>query len=114
MATVAMATGARLFSHSRSLSDSIMERVMTAVIGFFIGGFLGWFMGVAWYEFIEVPNAAPMDPVTAPSYLCAAGSVLPLLAVPGAILGAIVGACKKRVSIRKEGEENQDQKAWLI
>ncbi|HEY7184656.1 MAG TPA: hypothetical protein VIC84_24670 [Blastocatellia bacterium] len=87
---------------------------MTALIGFFIGGFLGWFMGIAWYEFIEVPNDASMDPVTAPSYLSAAGSALPLLAVPGAILGAIVGACKKRASIRKESEESQDQKGWLI
>lgn len=80
------------FSHPCSLSGSNMERIMTALIGFFIGGFLGWFMGVAWYEFIEVPNAASMDPLTVPSYLCAAGGALPLLAVPGAILGAILGA----------------------
>lgn len=78
------------------------ERVMMAVSGFFIGGFLGWFMGVAWYELIEVPRAASMDPVTGPSYLCAAGSALPLLAVPGAILGAIVGALKSRAGVRKE------------
>jgi hypothetical protein len=68
------------------------ERVRTAVAGFFVGGFLGWFMGFAWYEFIEVPKAASMNSMAADTYLCAAGSALPLLAVPGAILGAIVGA----------------------
>ena len=94
-----------------------MERVKTAVAGFFIGGFLGWFMGIAWYEFIEVPNAASMDPVTAPSYLCAAGSALPLLAVPGAILGAILGAI---VGTRKDGsgarkdKNGRDQTVWFI
>lgn len=69
-----------------------MERVKMAVAGFFIGGLLGWFMGVAWYELIEVPKVASMDP----SYLSAAGNALPLLAIPGAILGAIVGALKNR------------------
>jgi len=78
-----------------------MERVMMAVAGFFIGGFLGWLMGVMWYELVEVPEAASRNPVTAPSYLCAAGSALPLLAVPGAILGAIVGAWKNQAGIRK-------------
>ena len=65
--------------------------------GFFIGGFLGWFMGVAWYELIEVPKAASMNPMTVENYLCAAGNALPLLAVPGAILGAIVGARRATV-----------------
>jgi hypothetical protein len=68
------------------------ERVRMVVAGFFAGGFLGWFMGFAWYEFIEVPKAASMNSVAAETFLCAAASVLPLLAVPGAILGAIVGA----------------------
>src|SRR5262245_5230266 len=77
-----------------SFGGAMTGRAMMAVAGFFIGGFLGWFMGVAWYELIEVPRAASMDPVTAPSYLCAAGSALPFLAVPGAVLGAIVGALK--------------------
>ena len=77
------------------------DRGRTAVAGFFVGGFLGWFMGVAWYELIEVPKAASMDPVTGPSYLCAAGIVLPLLAVPGTILGAIVGALKCRAGVHK-------------
>jgi hypothetical protein len=72
------------------------ERVKTAVVGFFIGGFLGWFMGVAWFELIEVPKAASMNPMTAETYLCAAGNALPLLAIPGAILGAIIGARKNR------------------
>jgi hypothetical protein len=77
-----------------------MERLMMALAGFFIGGFLGWLMGVMWYELVEVSNAAFMDPVTAPTYLCAAGNALPLLAVPGAILGAIVGAWKNQEGIR--------------
>jgi hypothetical protein len=89
----------------------MMERVMVAVAGFFIGGFLGWFMGVAWYELIEVPNAASMNPMTAETYLRAAGNALPLLAVPGAILGAIVGARKKRMDVRRE---SQDQTAWFV
>jgi hypothetical protein len=67
------------------------ERVRTAVAGFFVGGFLGWFMGFAWYEFIEVPKVASMNSMAAETYLCAAGGLLPLLAVPGAILGAILG-----------------------
>jgi hypothetical protein len=77
------------------------ERVSMAVAGFFIGGFLGWFMGVAWYELIEVPKAASMNPATAPSYLCATGSALALLAVPGAILGAIIGTMKNRAGVRR-------------
>jgi len=68
------------------------ERVRMVVAGFFFGGFLGWFMGFAWYEFIEVPKAASMNSMAADTYLCAAGNVLPLLAVPGAIIGAIIGA----------------------
>ena len=76
------------------------ERVRTALAGFFVGGFLGWFMGFAWYEFIEVPKAASMNSIAAETYLCAAGSALPLLAVPGAILGAIVGAWKNRAGLR--------------
>jgi hypothetical protein len=70
----------------------VRERVRTAVAGFFVGGFLGWFMGFAWYEFIEVPKAASMNSMAAENYLCAAAGVLPLLAVPGAIIGAIIGA----------------------
>jgi hypothetical protein len=79
----------------------MMERVKMAVAGFFIGGFLGWFMGVAWYELIEVPKVVSMDPLMVPSYLSAAGESLPLLAVPGAILGAIVGALKNRTGARR-------------
>lgn len=79
-----------------------MERVRMAVAGFFIGGFLGWFMGVAWYELIEVPKAASMTPMTAETYLCAAWSALPLLAVPGAILGAIFGARNNQADVRRE------------
>jgi hypothetical protein len=83
----------------------MIERVMMAVSGFFIGGFLGWFMGVAWYELIEVPKAASMDPATAPSYLCATGSALSLLAVSGAILGAIVGARSGLAGVHSESHE---------
>ena len=85
-----------------------MERVRMAVAGFFIGGFLGWFMGVAWYELIEVPKAASMNSMTAEAYICAGCSALPLLAVPGAILGAIFVARKNRVGVRK-GRQNQPQ-----
>jgi hypothetical protein len=73
-----------------------------AVAGFFIGGFLGWFMGATWYELIEVPQAASITPMTAEAYLCAACSALPLLAVPGAILGAIFGARKNQAGVRRE------------
>jgi hypothetical protein len=71
-----------------------------AVAGFFIGGFLGWFMGVAWYELIEVPKAASMNSMTVETHLCAAFSALPLLAVPGAILGAVFGAWKNQAGVR--------------
>ena len=81
------------------------ERVRTALAGFFVGGFLGWFMGFAWYEFIEVPKSVSMNPMAAETYLCAAGSALPLLALPGAILGAIVGARKNRAGVRKESRD---------
>ena len=74
-----------------------MERIKMIVAGFFIGGFLGWFMGVAWYEFIEVPKIASVNPMEAETYLCAAGKALPFLAIPGAILGAVVGALRKRL-----------------
>jgi hypothetical protein len=43
-----------------------------------------------------------MTPMTAETYLCAAFSALPLLAVPGAILGAIFGAWKDQAGVRKE------------
>jgi hypothetical protein len=88
----------------------MMERVKMAVAGFFIGGFLGWFMGVAWNELIEVPKAAAMDSMAA-GYLGAAGSALPLLAIPGAILGAIVGARKNRAD---RGKKSKDQTVWFI
>jgi hypothetical protein len=89
----------------------MLEKVKMALAGFFIGGFLGWFMGVAWYELIEVPQAASMDPMTADTYLCAAGSALPLLAIPGAILGAIVGALKNRAGA---GKQSKEQPVWFI
>ena len=81
------------------------ERVRSALAGFFAGGFLGWFMGFAWYEFIEVPKSVSMNPMAAETYLCAAGSVLPLLAVPGAILGAIVGARSGRAGVHGKSQD---------
>ena len=83
------------------------ERVRTAVAGFFVGGFLGWFMGFAWYEFIEVPKAASMNSMAAENFLCAAATALPSLAVPGAILGAIVGAWKNRGDVCKESRDQR-------
>lgn len=79
-----------------------MERVKMAAAGFFIGGILGWFMGVAWCDLIEIPKAASMNPMAAETYLCAAGGALPLLAIPGAILGAIVGALKNSKESRSQ------------
>ena len=80
------------------------ERVRMVVAGFFIGGFLGWFMGFAWYEFIEVPKAASMNSMAAENYLCAAAGLLPLLAVPGAILGAIIGT--RRATVLDAAQRN--------
>jgi hypothetical protein len=88
-----------------------MERVKMVVAGFFIGGFLGWFMGVAWCELIEVPKAASMGPMMAETYLCTVGSALPFLAIPGAILGAVVGARKNRAG---DGKKSKDQPVWFI
>jgi len=66
-----------------------METTTKILAGIFLGGFLGWLTGIAWYELVEVPMAASMDPWTAASHLCAAGNYGPLLM---AVLGAIVGA----------------------
>lgn len=92
-----------------------MEPLVKVSGGFFIGGFLGWLVGVSWFELVEVPRAASMDLVTGPSYRCAAGSFLPLLAVPGAFLGlivgiviAIAGAEKNQADVQGEGR-NQPQ-----
>jgi len=75
------------------------------VAGFFIGGFLGWFMGFAWYEFIEVPKVASMNSIAAETYLCAAGSALPLLAVPGEILVAIVGTRSGQADVHGKSQD---------
>lgn len=88
-----------------------METVVKVLAGFFIGGFLGWLTGIAWYELVEVPKAASMSPMTAPTHLCAAGNALSYLAVPGAILGAIVGARRDQAGVRGE---NQDQPQYFI
>ena len=70
-----------------------MKELGMVLAGLIIGGFLGWLTGIAWYELVEVPKAASMDPMTAASHLCAEGRYLPLLAmVPGAIAGAILSA----------------------
>jgi hypothetical protein len=52
-----------------------------------------------------------MDPMAAEAYLGAAGGALPLLAIPGAILGAIVGALKNRAGA---GKRSKDQPVWFI
>ena len=70
-----------------------MKELGLVLAGLILGGFLGWLSGIAWFELVEVPKAASMDPVTAASYLCAEGRYLPpLAAIPGAILGAILSA----------------------
>jgi hypothetical protein len=68
-----------------------MKELGMVLAGLIVGGFLGWLSGIAWFELVEVPKAASMDPAIAASYLCAEGRYLPLLAVaPGAIVGAIL------------------------
>lgn len=76
-----------------------------------MGGFLGWLTGVAWYELVEVPKAASMDPMTAASYLCAEGRYLPLLAVvPGAIVGVILSA----IIVARSGQAGVHGKDWNV
>jgi hypothetical protein len=70
-----------------------MKELGMVLTGLILGGFLGWLSGIAWFELVEIPKAASMDPMTAASYLCAEGRYLPVLAVfPGAIVGAILSA----------------------
>jgi hypothetical protein len=87
------------------LGGAMMDRIIIATAGFFIGGFLCWVMGIAWYELVEVPKAASMDPMMKETYLCATGNALPLLAVPGAILGAIIGALRGRATAHGESQD---------
>jgi hypothetical protein len=88
-----------------------MKEFGMVLAGLIIGGFLGWLSGVAWFELVEVPKAASMDPAMAASYLCAEGSYLPLLSVaPGAIVGVILSA----IIVARSGQagvhsESQDQ-----
>lgn len=90
-----------------------MKELGMVLAGLIIGGFLGWLTGIAWYELVEVPRAASMDPMTAASHLRTEGRYLPLLAmVPGAILGAIlsaiIGVLRDRASVHGESR-NQPQ-----
>jgi len=88
-----------------------MEKLGMVLAGLVIGGFLGWLTGIAWYELVEVPIAASMNPMMAETHLCAAGNALSYLAVPGAILGAIVGARRDQAGARGE---DQDQTQYFI
>lgn len=73
----------------------MVEVIFKVIAGFFSGGFIGWVVGLAWYFLIEVPYAERAVELAArDSYLCAAGNALPLLAVPGAIIGAIAALLK--------------------
>ncbi len=91
-----------------------LKNMLKILAGIFIGGFIGWVTGVAWYELVDVPKAASMDPMTAASYLCAAGSYEPLImaglgVIVGAIagvLGAIVGALKDQADISVESQDH--------
>ena len=68
----------------------IIGYLFLIMAGFIVGGVVGWLIGITWYDLIEVPYAyRAMDVTARDSYLCATGNVLALLAVPGAILGAI-------------------------
>ena len=69
----------------------MMEKLVIAFLGAIIGGTLGFFGGIVWYELVEVPKAAAMDPMYAQTYLCSAGNGAPILfAMLGALVGTIV------------------------
>lgn len=69
----------------------MMEKIVFAFLGAIVGGTLGFFGGIVWYELVEVPKAATMDPVYAQTYLCSAGNGAPILfAMLGALVGSIV------------------------
>ncbi len=60
--------------------------------GFILGGFVGWLIGAAWLELIEVPYAErELEFWQRASYLCGAYNALALLAIPGALIGALAG-----------------------
>jgi hypothetical protein len=81
-----------------------MKEIGMILAGFIIGGFLGWLSGIAWFELVEIPKAASMDPITAASHLCAEGRYLPLLMIiPGAFAGMIAGV----LSATAKEEKNQ-------
>ena len=86
-----------------------MKELGIILAGFIIGGFLGWLSGIAWFELVEVPKAASMDPVTAAmaaSDLCAEGRYLPLLMIiPGAFAGMFAGVLSATTEEEKKDEE---------
>jgi hypothetical protein len=88
-----------------------MKEIGMILAGFIIGGFLGWLSGIAWFELVEVPRAASMDPVTAAmaaSDLCAEGRYLPLLMIiPGAFAGMFAGLFAGVLGATAEEEKNQ-------
>lgn len=67
----------------------MVEKMMAVFLGAISGGILGFFGGIVWYELVEVPKAATMDPIYAQTYLCSAGNGAPILF---AMLGALVGS----------------------
>lgn len=66
-------------------------KIAAGFLGLIVGGILGFFGGVVWYELVEVPKAAAMNPISAQSYLCSAGNGATIFfAMLGALAGSIV------------------------
>lgn len=69
------------------------ERLLCSLGGFLMGGLGGWLIGMIWYFAVEVPYAQEhISFMHRDSYLCSAGNALPLLAIPGALIGLVIGA----------------------
>ena len=66
----------------------MVDKIVAGFLGVILGGILGFFGGVIWYELVEVPKAATMDPIYAQSYLCSAGNGAPIL---GVMVGGLFG-----------------------
>lgn len=72
--------------------DKLFSTVAGLAGGCLFGGIVGWLAGITWYELIEVPYAnQELEFWRRPSYLCSAGNALALLAIPGALIGAVGG-----------------------
>ncbi len=66
----------------------MVDKIAASFLGAILGGVLGFFGGIVWYELVEVPKAATMDPMYAETYLCSAGNGAPIL---GAMVGGLFG-----------------------